>query len=179
MNIKIYRTKENEKEIQDILNLTMDFESAKKQSYHYVGFARGSAGYSSAHCNNILHGTDMLDAFLRINNEDQAASLYPKANYSFIPVVKIGNTQEDHFGQYDIDDEKIETYLADVVKANDEYLKTEKLIFEFGDFNSRQEEVFDRIRPVIEEFFSRSKFIREVIILLDYKHPFWDRTFFI
>lgn len=73
----------------------------------------------------------------------------------------------------------IETYLADVVKANDEYLKTEKLIFEFGDFNSRQEEVFDRIRPVIEEFFSRSKFIREVIILLDYKHPFWDRTFFI
>lgn len=105
--------------------------------------------------------------------------MYPKANYSFIPVVKIGNTQEDHFGQYDIDDEKIETYLADVVKANDEYLKTEKLIFEFGDFNSRQEEVFDRIRPVIEEFFSRSKFIKEVIILLDYKHPFWDRTFFI
>ena len=129
MNIKIYRTKENEKEIQDILNLTMDFESAKKQSYHYVGFARGSAGYSSAHCNNILHGTDMLDAFLRINNEDQVASLYPKANYSFIPVVKIGNTQEDHFGQYDIDDEKIETYLADVVKANDEYLKTEKIDF--------------------------------------------------
>lgn len=73
----------------------------------------------------------------------------------------------------------IETYLADVVKANDEYLKTEKLIFEFGDFNSRQEEVFDRIRPVIEEFLSRSKFIKEVIILLDYKHPFWDRTFFI
>ena len=129
MDIKIYRTKENEKEIQDILNLTMDFESAKKQSYHYVGFARGSAGYSSAHCNNILHGTDMLDAFLRINNEDQVASLYPKANYSFIPVVKIGNTQEDHFGQYDIDDKKIETYLADVVKANDEYLKTEKIDF--------------------------------------------------
>lgn len=51
-------------------------------------------------------------------------------------------------------------------------LKQKKLIFEFGDFNSRQEEVFDRIRPVIEEFFSRSKFIREVIILLDYKHPF-------
>ena len=179
MEIKIYKAKENEKEILDILNLTMDFEAAKKQGYHYVGFARGSAGYSSAHCNNILHGTSMLNAFQKINEVDQVSSLYPEANYTFIPAVKFCETPETVFGQYDIDDKKFETYLADVVKANDEYLKTEKLIFEFGDFNSIQEEIFNRVRPVIEKVFSRSKFIKEVIILLDYEHPFWNQTFFI
>lgn len=179
MDIKIYKTTENEKEIQDILNLTMDYKAGKKQKYHYVGFARGSAGYSSAHCNNILHGTDMLDEFLKINEADQVESLYPKANYSFIPVIKISEAPENYFGQYDIDDEKIKTYLSDVVKANDKFLKTEKLIFEFGDFNSKQEEVFNRVRPIIEEIFSSSSFIKETIILLDYKHPFWDRSFFL
>ena len=129
MEIKIYNTKDNEKEIQDILNLTMDCKSEKKQSYHYVGFARGSAGYSSAHCNNILHGTEMLDAFFEINKKDQVTSLYPEANYSFIPVIKISDDSE--FGQFDIDDKKIKTYLTDVLKANDEYCKTEKLILEF------------------------------------------------
>jgi len=177
MEIKIYKTTENEKEILDILKLTMDYKSEKKHSYHYVGFARGSLGYSSAHCSNIFSGTDMLDAFVKINQKDQIRSLYPKAYYSFIPVIKTGDAPD--FDQYDIDDEKIETYLNDIVKANDENCKTEKLIFEFGDFNNKQEEVFNRVRPVIEKVFSRSNFIKEVIILLDYKHPFWNQIFFI
>ena len=107
--------------------------------------------------------------YKKIKDKDATFNYLKKANCNSLEIGwQLGFLKDD-----------IETYLADVVKANDEYLKTEKLIFEFGDFNSRQEEVFDRIRPVIEEFFSRSKFIREVIILLDYKHPFWDRTFFI
>ena len=107
--------------------------------------------------------------YKKIKDKDATFNYLKKANGNSLGIGwQLGFLKDD-----------IETYLADVVKANDEYLKTEKLIFEFGDFNSRQEEVFDRIRPVIEEFFSRSKFIKEVIILLDYKHPFWDRTFFI
>ena len=107
--------------------------------------------------------------YKKIKDKDTTFNYLKKANGNSLEIGwQLGFLKDD-----------IETYLADVVKANDEYLKTEKLIFEFGDFNSRQEEVFDRIRPVIEEFFSRSKFIKEVIILLDYKHPFWDRTFFI
>ena len=107
--------------------------------------------------------------YKKIKDKDATFNYLKKANGNSLGIGwQLGFLKDD-----------IETYLADVVKANDEYLKTEKLIFEFGDFNSRQEEVFDRIRPVIEEFLSRSKFIKEVIILLDYKHPFWDRTFFI
>ena len=107
--------------------------------------------------------------YKKIKDKDATFNYLKKANGNSLEIGwQLGLLKDD-----------IKTYLADVVKANDEYLKTEKLIFEFGDFNSRQEEVFDRIRPVIEEFFSRSKFIKEVIILLDYKHPFWDRTFFI
>ena len=53
MDIKIYRTKENEKEIQDILNLTMDFESAKWDTtkviigLHFVQFTYKAYDYTT------------------------------------------------------------------------------------------------------------------------------------
>ena len=173
MEFIILQTGKDDEEIQKFCELTMAFESEEMKDIHYVGFARESTAYSSAHCNNILRGTDMLDAFSKANELSEVISLYPKANYSFIPVV------HHYVDQYDVQMEQIDGYLSDIVKANDEYYKVHTVVMEFGDFNELQEKIFADMKAHIEKAFEKSPFINKVVVLLDYKHPFHNKTFFI
>ncbi|MCF0110469.1 MAG: hypothetical protein HUJ58_01090 [Erysipelotrichaceae bacterium] len=155
----------DDKEIQYYIDETINMcDNGFK--YHYVGFCGDIKNYSGAHSRQISAGSGVPKFFFKVIDSGLPDCSYPRASYSFIPV-KLKN----HGFTFDFS--KADEYFREVARLNDYYFKTSTIVIEFGEFEHRQDHVYEAVKETMLNAFAQSEFIEKVIVLLDYDHPFY------
>ena len=114
-------------------SLSLKWEEDNKYDFHYVAFAIPGLTFAAEYCMPFRKIFDYKELFYTINSNNEAGTLYPACNATFLPVHRANYYLGTIEHRSSVTTDEIKTYFHDVDKANT-MMGTDTIVLDLRDF---------------------------------------------